>query len=62
MPYSTWRDDSGDEWQQVLSLNSVASEAGPLVPAAQNPGPAEKDQSTKTSELGNAQPESFLCL
>ena len=28
MPQSTWRDDSGDEWQQVPSLNSVASGAG----------------------------------
>lgn len=34
MPYSTWRDDSGDEWQPVLSRNSSPLEPARLVPAA----------------------------
>lgn len=50
MPYSTWRDDSGDEWQQALILRSVPFGAGsPSALGTGGPDLAEHGHSAKTS-------------
>lgn len=55
MPYSTWRDDSGDEWQQAPSLDLLPLELGPGSPRAGSPGLAKEDPSAQSAELGSPQ-------
>lgn len=62
MPYSTWRDDSGDEWQQAPSLDLLPLEPGPISRRAWSPGLAKEDHPAQISEPGGTQTESFLWL
>lgn len=60
MPYSTWRDDSGDEWQQALILHSVSPRPGDLSALViERTGLAKEDHSVKTSEPNDTQPRGF---